>query len=97
MVPIVEAAYISPTETLHHSRNTSSLFARNQEVNMICHQYVCVDGTGVYCRRLLKRRKIEFVIKIIAKANRTVYATLDNMLGNAGNVNSRCPGHPWLS
>ena len=66
-------------------------------MKMIRHQYVGVYVAITHDCRLMKRGRVELVVKVIAEANRAVNSSLNDMLGNAVDVDSRCVGNPWLS
>ena len=70
-----------------------TLGGRHQQMHMVGHQHVGVDGHLVSLRRHGQIRQIVTIVGIGEETRLPVIAALDDMLGNAGEIESRLTCH----
>jgi hypothetical protein len=92
-VQLVDVAYISPPQVLHHSRRSVLRAGRCEDVDVIRHQDECMNIAGSLGSRLPKTLEEMEPIGIREENGLAVVAAHDEMLRQAGEIDSRSSGH----
>jgi hypothetical protein len=89
----VELTDIGTSEFLHEASDGSDFGWRGQQMDVVAHQYVCVQsGSGVE-QCFAKQHQVMLPIVVVEKAGQSIVAALDNVLRNIGQVESWLSGH----
>ena len=92
-VASVELADVAASEFLHQACNSSDFWRRGQQMHMVVHQDVRVQLATCVEQCLAKQREVALPIVVVEKAGQAIVAALDNVLRNAGKVESWLSGH----
>lgn len=82
-------ADVVASDLLHEAINSRCLWRCGRQVDVIVHEHVGVQFAASVEQRLAQQRQVTSSIDLIEKAGEAVIAALDNMLRNAGQVESR--------
>ena len=80
----VDVLHVAATNSLHELGCASLCFGCNQQVDVVGHEYISVDGTVPIGSRFLQPVKITEVILIGEKAGLPVDSALNYMLRHSG-------------
>jgi len=87
----VDIGHIAATNGLHQFGQSIGLRGRHQQMDMIGHQDISMDGTARAFSRVLHRGEVEAIV-FVTKENRLAIMTpLDDVLGNIKKI---VPGVP---
>lgn len=89
----VELTHIATPEFLHMASDRSDFWWRSQRMDVVIHQYVRVQSAPCVEQCFAKLRQVMLPIVVVAKAGQAIVATLNNVLRNTGQVESRLSGH----
>ena len=92
-MPCIELADVGAPELLHHGRDGAGRGRRDQKVDVVVHEHVGVQCAAGGEQRLAEQVQVAVAVVVIQKAGQAVVAALDDMLGNAREVESGLPGH----
>jgi hypothetical protein len=84
---------IAPAERLHHARQAQGRLRRRQQMHVVGHQHIGMDGAAMARRRLGEPRAIELVVLVAKEHGLAVVAALDQMQGLIGQEISAEPSH----
>ena len=93
VVRVVDVADIPPSERLQGARHGIGLLRREQQVDMVGHQYVGVHRAALAQCDLAQGRAIAEVVRLREEAGLAVIAALDDMLRDAGKVDASWARH----
>lgn len=81
------------TQMLHHEGWARGFLGRKQQVNMVCHQAVSVNGAAIFYGLFLQLIQVEKVILFREEACRAVVASLNDVPGHICDGQSRPSWH----
>jgi hypothetical protein len=64
-----------------------------QNMNMICHEYVCVDIALMFTAGNTKQCQVQFIVGSAFETCLTIVSPLDNVLRNPSDIQARRSGH----
>ena len=89
----IELADVAASEFLHQASNRADVGRRDQQMNVIVHQHISVQSAACIQQRFAQQGDIALSIVLVEKAGQAVVAALDDVLRNAGQVESWLSGH----
>lgn len=95
-VAIVDVANVTPPQRLHEAGDLATALRGHQQVHVVGHQYIGVNLAAVAQRDFPEVLQIAMPIGIGEEAGLAIVAALDNVLGNAGEVDARPACHGRL-
>lgn len=84
----VEGADVTASDGLHHARRTTRCIRCEQQVDVVGHQYIGMQGAAVLVRGFAQFLPVAQVVGGIGEAGLPVVAPLHDVLWNAGEVES---------
>src|SRR5690242_7485909 len=90
---VIEYAYKASTYVLHHGPQGTGFRRGDEQVHVVGHQYVRVNLATPPVGRLTQASEIKPPIRVAENTGGAIVATLDDMLRNAGQLQSRGTGH----
>ena len=80
----IECTHIAATAHLHHPRDRTLYIRTDQQMDVVGHQHVTVDGHAVVPGRRLQNLQITGAILVIKEARSTVNLALGDVQWNTG-------------
>jgi hypothetical protein len=82
-----------PKACLHQPAQTAIRFGCEQQMHMIGHQHVCVDGDPGVRRQFREQRQVTLAIGGVAEGFLPIVAALNHMVRMSGRRKARQTGH----
>jgi len=76
----IELADVAAPEFLHEAGNGSRLWWCGQQMDVIVHQYVCVQPAAGIEQRLAQQCEVALPVVVVEKAGETIVPALDDVL-----------------
>lgn len=92
-VVVVDVSHVSATERLHHACHLATRQRGDQQVHVVGHQHVGVDAAVLAPGDVAQILQIADVVDVGEEARLAVVAALDDVLGDAGKVDTGLAGH----
>ncbi len=89
----VEIAHIAPAHRLHHLRQTIHRLRRGQQMKVVAHQDIGVQGDTKLRRAFMQQIQQHLIIRCAGENGLPVVAALDNVMGVTGQREPRKTGH----
>jgi hypothetical protein len=80
---VIEESDIPATDVLHHQRNAVRPIGCGEQVYMVRHQSVRMQGATVAFRRVAEVAQVKMSVAVADEASPAVVAALDDMKRNA--------------
>lgn len=93
MVAVFDIAHVAPAQRLHHRRDLAGRRRCQQQVHVVGHQHVGVDGAAEAPGDVPQLVQIAHVVDGMEEARPAVVASLEDMLGKVGQVDAGLAGH----
>jgi hypothetical protein len=89
----IEAGDVAAADGLHHARHAAGLRWCHQQVHVVGHQHVGVQGAPVLERGFAQFLPVVQVVRGVSEAGLAVDAALDDVLRHAGEIDAWLSGH----
>jgi hypothetical protein len=92
-MPPIEIGDVVPAKVPHHARTRIGGLRCKQEVNVVGHQAVGMDGATVPKGKFTQAREINKVIRLSMETGDPIYAALNDVQCDTGKDVTQVPGH----
>jgi len=89
----INGSHIAAPEVLHQRRYRSFPRRRDEEMDVVRHEYVCVHGAFAPRRKLRKQLQVVVAINVPKEASSTVHPALDDMDRDPRNIEAGWTRH----
>lgn len=92
-VPVVDVPHVASAERLHGASDASWRGGRHHQVDVVGHQDIGVHRAAFTTGDLAQILQVPYVVDLREEAGTTIVAALDDVLGDAGQVEARRSWH----
>jgi len=89
----IHMAHVAPAERLHHATYATEVRRRHQQVDMVGHQHVGMDRATFALCDFVEIAQVTTIVVRREEARLAVVAALDDVLCDAGKIESGWAGH----
>ena len=92
----VDAANVAAPQRLHQPTDPVVSRRSDQQVHMVGHQHICVQGAALLCQSPADLGQEEAAVAVVEEDRLPIVAALDDVVGLAGEHQARGAGHDGL-
>lgn len=93
VIACIEGGYITTAQRLHHLRRRARLVRRDQQMHVVCHKNVGMQGAVESLGGFAELLQVAKVVTVCGEARLAVNATLDHVLRYTGQVEAGQSSH----